>query len=247
MKPFTSKNPLFPFSIPHVLFILVVASASVGQPVQALESFPQDENHRGIIEVSDYQIYPEGRLGNAVYELNKLMFSFPDRVILDIMNIPASTSVVYLYEDTENNKALGLFDKSSDHPAKIKRVDEEFYEVWTPSRNMRKIFRIFQDQLVGVFFQVKSARGVTPARDHIAFYHITDVKTPENDGTETQVFVFKVHLLKRNASKVRTLPVQVENTSPTLKLTWVEETTLRYTLENGTSNDIRIKDYLPGF
>ena len=66
------------------------------QGVTAVETFSRDSEHRGIVDLSPYQIYPENRMGNAIYLDKKLLDSHPQRVILNITSIKDTKSYVYL-------------------------------------------------------------------------------------------------------------------------------------------------------
>ena len=52
--------------------------------VSAVDIFPRDHEHKGIIDIGPYQIYPENRMGNGIYYEKKLLDSHPQRVILNL-------------------------------------------------------------------------------------------------------------------------------------------------------------------
>jgi hypothetical protein len=74
--------------------------------IWAVESYLRDSTHRGVIDLSPYQIFPENRIGNGIYLEKRLLDSHSQRVILKIVNIKSTESHVYLFRD--QNGALGL-------------------------------------------------------------------------------------------------------------------------------------------
>ncbi|MDP6888200.1 MAG: hypothetical protein QGG68_08555, partial [SAR324 cluster bacterium] len=60
--------------------------------VSAVDIFPRDLEHKGIIDIGPYQIYPENRMGNGIYYEKKLLDSHPQRVILNITSIKDTKS-----------------------------------------------------------------------------------------------------------------------------------------------------------
>ena len=70
------------------LFIsIVITLLTSANTAGAVEIFLRDPDHRGMIEFSPFQIYPENRVGNGIYLEKKLLDSHPRRVILNIVNI----------------------------------------------------------------------------------------------------------------------------------------------------------------
>ena len=57
--------------IPALITLLTSANTSA-----AVEIFLRDPDHRGVIEFTPFQIYPENRVGNGIY-LEKKTFGLP--------------------------------------------------------------------------------------------------------------------------------------------------------------------------
>jgi len=230
--------------------------------VFAVETFPMDQEHHGVINLLEnnntntnyckycsgtYQIFPEKRMGNALYFQSKLLVSFANRQILDLFEIRDAESLVYLYADNEQKLAIGLYDFSADKQTRIKRVDDEFYQVWNAPIYTRAIFRIYQNRLERVASHLRTVAGVTPSRSHVAYYHIAKSELITENEKEVRVFDFSVHVLKRSAAKPRRLDINVRDTQPALKLFWVNAQTLRYYLGDGTSRDVNAAALLPDY
>lgn len=213
----------------------------------AIEIFFMDEEHSGVVQSGDYQIFPEKRRGNALYRENQLLVSFPNRQILEVMQVPDAKSIVYLYADFEDELAMGIYDLSQQERARIKRVDDEFYEVWVPALGVRKIFRIYKNRLESVASRLRTATGVTPSNSHVAYYHILSSEIIQVDGVDQRAYDFRIHILNRDADKGKILSQTVYDTRPVLSLSWVDGRTLRYQLSDGTTQDIDVAAQLPGY
>ncbi len=80
------------------LFIsTVITLLTSANTTGAVEIFLRDPDHRGVIEFTPFQIYPENRVGNGIYLEKKLLDSHPQRVILNIVNIKDTDNHVYLF------------------------------------------------------------------------------------------------------------------------------------------------------
>ncbi len=213
----------------------------------AVETFQQDIEHRGVLYLGDYQIFPENRLGNSLYYKNKLLISFPDRQILKFYEIPETRSLVYLYTDHQQVLALDVYDFSEEKKSNIKRVDNEFYEVRMPGN--RKIFRIYQKDLIGLTSHLRTATGLTPSHSHIAYYHIerSEVISKDDVELEQRIYYFRIHVLKRSEIEPIKLSEVIQDTQASLKLTWIDARTLSYRLSDGTSHEIDVASQLPDY
>ena len=213
----------------------------------AIEIFVMDKEESAVVRFGDYQIFPEKRQGNALYHQNQLLVSFPTRQILEVMPVPDADSIVYLYSDFQDELAIGLYDLSENQRARIKRVDDEFYEVWVPTLGIRKIFRIYQNRLQSIASRLRTATGVTPSNSHVAYYHILRSEIIQVDGADQRAYDFRIHILNRDADRPKILTQTVYDTQPVLKLSWVDDRTLRYELSDGTTQDIDVASQLPGY
>lgn len=226
------------------LFLILGLSASSGL---ASESFPMDDQHRGVLWLKKYQIYPENRFGNSLY-LNKQLIAFdPGHMILEVFDVDGTESMVYLYKDTKDNLAIGLYDDSKKKQAQIKRVDEEFYEFWEREKHIRKIFRIYKGRLTNVLTKSRTGTGITPSISHVAFYHIkASERVVDEDGKNKRIYSFRIHILKRSEPHPWSLRnLEVKDWYPFLKLSWLNEYTLQYPLSSGEIKTVDLREHLP--
>ena len=79
-----------------LFFPIVITLLTSANTTGAVEIFLRDPDHRGVIEFTPFQSYPENRDGNGIYLEKKLLDSHPQRVILNIVNIN-DTDTMYIF------------------------------------------------------------------------------------------------------------------------------------------------------
>ncbi len=234
------------FFIPS-LITLLTSSNTTG----AVEIFLRDPDHRGVIEFAPFQIYPENRVGNGIYLEKKLLDSHPQRVILNIVNIKDTDNHVYLYRGLNRVLGLDIVKNDTGEDVRFWQVDQEFYQYSDRTSGTRKVFRIFQDQIVPLLPHLRTGTGVATSPTHAVFYHISNSKnitSVNQNGQETasRVYTFRLHVIKRDlegAVSLYDLPIQDANYL--LKLVWENEYSVSYKLSNGKKHTIDLRKYAP--
>ncbi|MBF0238789.1 MAG: hypothetical protein HQM12_13870 [SAR324 cluster bacterium] len=232
----------------RILLVLCMGMPLFSSGILAQEVFDLDEQHRGVIYQGNYQIYPENRMGNGLYQDMQMVVTDPQQIVLEFDEFAENRTLVYLYKDVQGRLNLGLHDMSQDQKTSIKRVDNQFYEIRDSAIGQRKIFRIFDGKLYSVLGKVRTATSVTPSANLIAFYHITSSENLQlEDGSTKQVFNFRIHIVKRNELEVHSIyNLPIQDASPRIDLDWVNDKTLSYTLSNGERHEILLDQMLPG-
>ena len=221
--------------------------------VKAIETFSRDSQHRGIIDVAPYQIYPENRLGNGIYLNKKLLDSHPQRVILNITKIKNTESYVYLFRSQNDVLGLDIVKSEADGDARFWKVDTEFYQYTNNTFGIQRVFRIFNDKVIPLLSNLRTGAGVKTSKDHAIFYHITgskDVKIINSSGQELnqRAYTFRLHLVHRNREKIRSLKnIEIQDFSYNLKLEWVNEYSVSYNLSSGKKEIIDLRKQVPSF
>ena len=217
----------------------------------AAENFVRDSNHRGIINLSPYQIYPENRLGNGIYLDKKLLDTHPDRTITNIVAIKSTESSVYLYIDKKGGTGLGIVKNENDGEARFWKVDPEFYQYNNRSTGLQRIFRIFSNKIKPLLSNVRTGSGITTSTTHAVFYHIIDSKevviSNENGEEVTQRnYTFRLHVVNRKLENIESiLNLFIKDTNYNLKLTWENDHSISYKLSNGDKKTVDLKKYVP--
>ena len=241
----TVRPTITSFCILGVYFFLL------SQPTFSTKSFPRDINHRGIVKIAPYQIYPENRIGNGVYLDNKLLNSHPERMITNIVEIKNTKSSVYLYKNKSENFGLGIIKNNDDGEARFWKVDEDFYQYSNRSTGLQRVFRIFKNKIKSLLPNVRTGRGITPSLSHIVFYHIInsqEISIPNENGQEIKqrVYTFRLHVVNRSLEKLESIfNLVIKDTNYNLKLVWENEFSVSYKLNSGKKHIVDLREYVP--
>ena len=221
------------------------------QVVKAGETFSRDSEHRGILDLAPYQIYPENRIGNGIYLDKKLLDTHPQRVILNITSIKNTKSYVYLFRAQNGVLGLDIVKNEADGDARFWKVDPEFYQYTNSSFGIQRVFRIYQEKIVPLLTNIRTGSGVVTSANHAILYHITDSKditrtTSSGQEITQRVYNFRLHLINRNFKKIQSLfNLQVQDVSYRLKLKWVNEYSVSYKLSNGKEETVDLRKHAP--
>jgi hypothetical protein len=219
--------------------------------VKAVKTFSRDSEHRGILDLRPYQIYPENRIGNGIYLDKKLLDTHPQRAILNITSIKNTESYVYLFRDQNGVFGLGIVKNEADGDARFWKVDPEFYQYTNSSFGIQRVFRIYQEKIVPLLTNIRTGSGVVTSANHAILYHITDSKditrtTSSGQEITQRVYNFRLHLINRNFKKIQSLfNLQVQDVSYRLKLKWVNEYSVSYKLSNGKEETVDLRKHAP--
>ena len=148
--------------IPALITLLTSANTST-----AVEIFLRDPDHRGVIEFTPFQIYPENRVGNGIYLEKELLDSHPQRVILNIVNIKDTDNHVYLYKGSNGVLGLDIVKNDTGEDVRFWQVDPEFYQYSNRTSGTRRVFRIFENKIIPLLPNLRTGTGVALSLIHI--------------------------------------------------------------------------------
>lgn len=239
-----SKVKILLLKLGILLFLLL-------QKVGAVQNYYRDSTHRGIVEITPYQIYPENRVGNGIYLNKKLLDSHPNRMIINIVSIKNTKSSIYLYKNQSGALGLGIVKNKADGEARFWKVDEEFYQYNNRTTGIQRVFRIFEKKIKPLLSNVRTGRGVTTSPTHAVFYHIIDsreitITNPSGEDVIQRNYTFRLHVVNRKLENIGSiLNLIIKDTSYNLKLSWEDESSISYTLSNGKKQKIDLREYVP--
>ena len=240
-----NHKPIKPFYILLIYFFLL------SQQIFSVESFPRDNNHRGIIEIDPYQIYPENRTGNGIYLGKKLLDSHPERMITNIVSIKNTKSAIYLYRIKSGDFGLGIIKNRDDGDARFWKVDEDFYQYSNRSTGLQRVFRIFRNKIIPLLPNVRTGRGITSSKNHIVFYHIINSQEesfPNENGQliKQRIYTFRLHVVNKSLEKIGSIfNLSIKDTNYNLKLFWENEFSVSYKLNSGKKQIVDLRKYVP--
>ena len=219
--------------------------------IWAVESYLRDSAHRGVIDLSPYQIFPENRMGNGIYLENKLLDSHSQRVILKIVNIKSTESHVYLFRDQNGVLGLNIVKAEADRDARFWQIDPEFYQYSNNITGLKRIFRIFQNNIQPILPYLRTGSGVTSAATHVIFYHIADSKevirlNASGQEIKTRLYTFRLHVINRKLGDSKSIEnLLIQDVNYLLKLVWEDENSVSYKLSNGEKYTVDLLKYVP--
>lgn len=223
----------------HVVFLIIgfwIATSSVSW---AGENFSLDDSHGGVVEQGEYQIFPRMRLGNGLYYHQNRLVNLPDRMILEVVPVPDSRNVVYLYQDINQKLSLALYGETPGREFILKTYDADVYEVLEPATQLAKLYRIFDGKILPLLPDLRKPRGVTVSENYIIFYHITSTDKKKNTEKNYQKkYRFQLHISKRDQPVVSTMDAKIVDTRSFLSLHWESPGVVRYELENGEKHNL---------
>ena len=175
--------------------------------IWAVESYLRDSTHRGSNRSISISIsFPENRIGNGIYLEKKLLDSHSQRVILKIVNIKSTESHVYLFRDQNGVLGLNIVKNEEDRDARFWQIDPEFYQYSNNITGLKRIFRIFQNDIQPILPYLRTGSGVTSAATHVIFYHIADSKevirlNASGQEIKTRLYSFRLHVINRKLGR----------------------------------------------
>ncbi len=228
-------------------YLTLVGFLLASSVVWGLERLPTGNEYQGVSYKGEYQIFPQGRIGNALYYKRKLVAMHDAQVIVDVLLIPNSNLFLYLLDDTQANFEVQMSSLDPDEKPRLKRIDREFYRLQMPN-GFSKFVQILNGKLNPIAFRINTVRGLELSEKSATFYHIAKRETSQlEDGQTKEVYTLKVHLLKRKQGKVLTFPIQITSQFFNIELEWQDADTISYSGRDLETQFIKISEYFPNF
>jgi hypothetical protein len=218
-----------------------LAVLSLTLPAAALgETLATGPNNRGVITIGSYQVFPENRPGNGVYNESVLVLSLPGQTIHDIINLPPRNKFIYLARQGES-RTVAVKNGPNDPPPRVTEVTPGYYFVVTVLDTVayKKLLLVAGGTLVDMLPLSKTADGVTPGQKGIVFFHIGKADQ-RPDGRS--VYSIGVHFVSFEDGKVRHLGEAVENGLPSVSFKWINESAFQVKLSDGSTQTLNIAD-----
>jgi hypothetical protein len=231
---------------------LGIALAAVGialgaAPAAAVQEFPSNPTHRGVITVDVYQIFPENRPGNGVYFQNKLLLTLPNETVRHVLPLPKAGRFSYLAVDAQGKARIGVFLQPQDKQVRLTDVGNGFFHAIVTIDGVvyKKLFRVLEGRTVADLLPAsKTAEGPAAGERGVVFYHVSAAVEPDpNAGNIEKQFGMQVHLALYDEEQVRHYEFQIFSTLPQLTLAWSDAEHLTYKLEDGRSEVLSLSQF----
>jgi len=233
------------------LSVLLGLALAVGAGAQALSTGPA---HRGIVAAGAYQIFPENRPGNGVYLDGTLLLAVPGQTILSAAQIAPGGRFVYLARGPEGKPAVGVNVLPGDAPPRLSEPAKGYQYVTAgfEGQGYKKFFRVTEKAVTDLLPTSRTADGLTAGPQGILFYHVGATATAGTAAPGTVApgeavpagqYGIRLHWLNVQTGAVKHLGRSIDNGRPTLKLAWLDDGQIQYTLADGTTATLATSDF----
>lgn len=225
--------------------LLLAAVLLAAPPARAAEQFQSGPNYRGIINFDPYAVFPENRVGNAVYLNNVLLLTLDKETITDVLPLTGDGRFVYLAKDAEGKSHLGVHVLPTDGDPRITPVAEDFYHVvlFLGGVVYKKMYRVIDGNLLDLLPSSKTADGAVAGPGGVLFYHVATADKEQVDGQEKNVFGLALHLALFNDERLRNLNYLIKNSLPRLELKWEDDSRISYRLADGRTEVLSVSQF----
>ena len=202
--------------------------------------------HRGMIQVDPYVLFPENRAGNAVYLNNEMLLSLPGRTIIDVLPLPVEGRFAYVASNEAGEMELGVQKRDQDGAVRIDKISKDVFHAVMVLDGVvyKKMFRLIENKILDLLPSSKTPDGAVAGPGGVVFFHVASTTMEDrSDGTQKQVFGLKVHVTQGEEERLKSLSYLVQNGLPKLEFSWVDETTIRYKLSDGKQEEVSLSQF----
>jgi hypothetical protein len=213
----------------------------------AAQEFPSGPEHRGVVTLQSYQIFPENRPGNGVYFENRLLLSLPGQTIRDVLPLPKPGRFAYLAVDAQGAARVDAFLQPQDRKVRVNEAGQGFFHLIVTMDDVvyKKLLRAREGRAIADLLPAyRTVDGPTPGELGVAFYHVATVVEPDPlAGNLEKQFGLQLHMALYDEDAVRHYPFLVHNALPQLALAWRGPDRLAYRLEDGRSEELNLTQF----
>ncbi len=193
-----------------------------------------------IIQIGDaYQIFPESDFGNSIYREQRHLFSSRNLALFDVREVP--DGYIYAGRNHSGEDVLGYQGGAN---TKFLALKSGYYQLilkeGIDKRNISKIFRLNDGKIQDLLPRRKTANGLVVNEDgRGAFFHISKGEIIEReDGEARYQYTFRVHIVEPGSAQVIDIPTPISDFRSRLKMSWLSDNVLQYSLSDGTSGQV---------
>jgi len=226
-------NKLLVFSIFRPAFFLAVFFGVVVSSVSA-QTKAQDKNQPKPIVEPQFLIFPENRLGNALYKDKEWLVSFENCTIKNFLLSMKNTLILWCMDGKGGN----FYTLPKEEINKMERVDEK-YLIERNQNNAAFYYAGENDLLHQVRLKFKSVTGfLNNNKGLIAMYHV--VKSWSGDQPNQTMYQYQVHVYKEKNNQLQSIPKLFISSQSKLNMTWDDQILVVKT-ESGDAYQFPIK------
>ena len=225
--------------------LIGLAASGLGSPVRA-QPLGTGASHKGVVESGPYQIFPENRPGNAVYLDGTLLLQLPGTTILSAAQIAPGGRFIYVARSGEGKRIVGFNTLPGDAQPRVTEPVKGYQYVISgfDGQGYKKFFRVTDTAAVDLLPTSRTADGLTVGPQGVLFFHVGSTATnAPGETTPPGSYGIRLHLLIPATGSVKHLGRSIFNTAPTIKLAWLEDGRIQYTLSDGKSETLAVSDF----
>jgi hypothetical protein len=226
--------------------LLATALAWAAGPASAVQEFPSNPNHRGVVAFEPYEIFPENRPGNGVYLQRKLLLTLAGETIRHVVALPKPGRFAYLAADAAGKTRVGVFVQAQDKVFRVTEVATGFFHavVTVDGVVYKKLYRVVDGRAIDDLLSAsKTADGAVAGPRGVVFYHVSSTVDQDAAGTAEKQFALQLHVALYDEDHVRHYSFSILNTLPQLNLAWTDAEHLTYTLADGRSEVLSLSQF----
>jgi hypothetical protein len=205
--------------------------------------------HKGIVSAGIYQIFPENRPGNGIYLDGALLLSLPGQTILGAAQLAPGGRFIYLARGPDGKPAVGVNVLAGDTPPRLSEPVKGYEYVVSgfEGQGYKKFYRVTDAAVTDLLPASHTADGLTVGAQGVLFFHVGSTAAPApaapGEPAPAGQYGIRLHWLNPQTGAVKHLGRSIFNRLPTLKLAWLEDGPIQYTLADGTSETLSTSDF----
>jgi hypothetical protein len=202
--------------------------------------------HKGVVPAGPYQIFPENRLGNGVYMDGTLLLSVPAQTILSAAQIAPGGRFIYVARGTDGKRLIGFNTLPGDTAPRITEPAKGFQYVVSgfDGQGYKKFFRVTDTSVADLLPTSRTADGLTSGPQGILFFHVgSTAGAAPGESVPPGAYGIRLHWLNVETGSVKHLGRSIFNGAPTIKLAWLDDGRIQYTLNDGKTETLSTADF----
>jgi hypothetical protein len=230
-----------------VPWLAAAVLCSRAAPALAVQEYPSNPTHRGVVAADTYEIFPENRPGNGVYLQKKLLLTLVGETIRHVVPLAKPGRFAYLAADSAGKTRVGVFVQAQDKVARVTEVSAGFFHAVVTLDGVvyKKLFRVLDGRTVADLLSgSKTADGAIAGPRGVAFYHVSStVDADAAPSSNDKQFGLQLHVALFDEDQVRHYSFSILNTLPQLNLVWNDADHITYTLADGRSEVLSLSQF----
>lgn len=202
--------------------------------------------HKGIVSAGPYQIFPENRPGNGVYLDGTLLLALPGQTILSVAQIGPGGRFFYVARGAEGKRAVGVNVLPGDAQPRVSEPAPGYRYVVSgfEGQGYKKFLRVTETVVTDLLPMSHTADGLTKGPQGILFFHVgSTAGSIPSEAMPAGQYGIRLHWLNLTAGNVKHLGRPIYNGLPTLKLEWLDDGRVQYTLSDGKRETLSTGDF----